>query len=365
MMGFLSKIKIGNEQYPALTGVRAIGAIVVFFDHFPFQTGKHIVINVLSFFFVLSGFLIMHLYYTEKPFNRSWFLKYFANRFARIYPVYFLMASIAIYLNHNFDATLVLKNYTLTHALFDNTKDILINPSWSLTVEECFYLLAPAIIFLTARYSIFIPFLINTGLLVVALYVSKLHTSFLHTPEFVLTTTYFGYYFDFFAGAYLALIVSKKTVENGVAKSGIKLTVAGVAGITLIGGIISVSYDSQQQLNTIVLVLLNNVLLPIPIAIFFRGLITERSFLRKILSLRLLGFLGRTSYSFYLLHTLVIDYFATPYLAHYITNRDLLVITTFVVTLFISIMVYLLYEEPLNRKIRNSLYQRKAASVIK
>ncbi len=62
----MPKLHIGGEKYPALTGVRAIGAMVVFFDHFPFVPESHVVINVLAFFFVLSGFLIVHLYYTEK-----------------------------------------------------------------------------------------------------------------------------------------------------------------------------------------------------------------------------------------------------------------------------------------------------------
>jgi peptidoglycan/LPS O-acetylase OafA/YrhL len=64
-MGLFSRIKIGSERYPALTGVRALGATVVFLDHFPPWHDAHIVINVMALFFALSGFLIVRLYYGQ------------------------------------------------------------------------------------------------------------------------------------------------------------------------------------------------------------------------------------------------------------------------------------------------------------
>ena len=84
------------ERYPALTGVRAVGACCVFFDHFPFQPDAHITINVMAFFFVLSGFLIVRIYYGAADASRAWLTGYFINRFARIYPVSFLLLSVAV-----------------------------------------------------------------------------------------------------------------------------------------------------------------------------------------------------------------------------------------------------------------------------
>ena len=34
-MRMLGRIRLGEEKYPALTGMRALGAVVVFLDHFP------------------------------------------------------------------------------------------------------------------------------------------------------------------------------------------------------------------------------------------------------------------------------------------------------------------------------------------
>ena len=216
-MNILSIFKIGKERFPALTGIRALAAIAVFFVHLPFSTGFNFTINVIALFFVLSGFLIVYLYYPASAFSTHHLVNYFTNRFARLYPVYFLLVSIAIWYNHDFHPLLLIKNYTLTHALFHNTKDILIQPSWSLTVEECFYALAPVIMFLIRRYNYFVSFLFGVFLLLTALLISIAPISFLHTPEFVMTTTFFGYFFEFYTGVWLAILILKRE-KNGLKK---------------------------------------------------------------------------------------------------------------------------------------------------
>jgi peptidoglycan/LPS O-acetylase OafA/YrhL len=70
-MSFFSTIKLGSERYPALTGVRALGATVVYFDHFPLWADSHITINVLAFFFALSGFLIVRIYCEQTEIRRQ------------------------------------------------------------------------------------------------------------------------------------------------------------------------------------------------------------------------------------------------------------------------------------------------------
>src|SRR3569833_582385 len=142
-MAWLPKVPLGSEKYPALTGVRAAGAVAVFFDHFPLSPGSHVVINVLAFFYALSGFLIVRVYYERAELTRAWLSKYFVNRFARIYPVYFLLLTLAISLHHDFRPWTLFTNYTLLHALFHGTR-IIYQPSWSLNEEEAFLFLATA-----------------------------------------------------------------------------------------------------------------------------------------------------------------------------------------------------------------------------
>src|SRR5690348_6524705 len=94
-------IVAGRERYPALTGIRAFGAIAVFLDHFPLWPQQHIVINVMAFFYALSGFLIVRIYHEQAQLSGPWLAKYFINRFARIYPVYFLLLTVAVCLERD------------------------------------------------------------------------------------------------------------------------------------------------------------------------------------------------------------------------------------------------------------------------
>ncbi len=156
------------EKYPALTGIRACGAIAVFFDHFPLGEGFHPLINVMAFFYVLSGFLIVRLYYDKVKPDPGWLWNFFVRRFSRIYPVYFLLLTITIWLDPALrdllrhpmsNPVLLIRNYTLTHALFHYVPDIILGLSWSLTVEETFYFLSPIFMLLAKRFNFIVSFL--------------------------------------------------------------------------------------------------------------------------------------------------------------------------------------------------------------
>ncbi len=359
-MSALSRIAVGAEKYPALTGVRAVGASVVFFDHFPLWVNAHITINVLAFFYALSGFLIIRVYYEQAQLKLTWLTKYFVNRFARIYPVYFLLLTVAVWLHHDFRPWTLLKNYTLTHALFYGSTFI-IEPSWSLTVEECFYLLAPVFMVLARRYNFLAPFALGWLLLALALGVSRLGIVFLQTPTFVLSTTFFGHFVEFFAGIYLALAVMKLEKRGPIRIAGSRLTLAGLAGVSLLVVAMVLVYR-HMPLDYRAIILINNFLLPAPIALLYAGLIREDTVVSRLLSGRLAGLLGRSSYSFYLLHTLIIDYVSVPLLLPVSGARALCVVVTFSLTWLLSIAVFIWYEEPVNLFIRRK-FKSKDRSV--
>jgi peptidoglycan/LPS O-acetylase OafA/YrhL len=349
-MSVLPKIELGNERYPALTGVRAVGASVVFLDHFPIWPDAHLTLNVMAFFYVLSGFLIVRIYYEQAQLRLTWLVKYFVNRFARIYPIYFLLLTVAVCLQHDFQPGMLLKNYTLTHALFYGTTCI-IQPSWSLTVEECFYVLAPLFMLLARRYNFWVPFAVGWVLLIAALAVSRLGMSFLGTRGFVLSTTFFGHFVEFFAGVYLALAVMRveKSVRFAVLGSG--RTLAGLAGVLLLVVAMVIVYR-HEPLNGRAIILINNFLIPAPVALLYWGLLREQTWVARFLSTNTLGLLGRSSYSFYLLHTLIIDYLSIPFLLPVIGYRPLCVLLTFVATWVLSVLLFVCYEEPVNLSIR-------------
>jgi peptidoglycan/LPS O-acetylase OafA/YrhL len=340
----------GRERYPALTGIRAFGAMAVFFAHFPLRPEWHIVINVMAFFYALSGFLIVRIYHEQAEITTAWLSKYFINRFARIYPVYFLLLTIAVCLQRDLRPAVLLTNYTLTHALFLHEK-IILQPSWSLTVEECFYALAPVFMILARRRGFAAAFALGAALLAAALAVSELRIGFLQTPAFVLSTTFFGHFAEFFAGVWLALHVTRLERAGKLHVAGGRRTLAGLAGVSLLSLAMLLIYR-HAPLDVPAIVLINNFLIPAPIALLYCGLIREDTALSRLLSGGLARLLGRSSYSFYLLHTLVIDYVGAPLLQALPGYRPVLVLGTFALAWGIAIGLFFLYEEPLNLAIR-------------
>jgi len=334
-------IATGTEEYPTLTGIRACSAIAVFFDHFPLVEGVHTFINVLAFFYVLSGFLIVRLYYDRLRSTPRWMSGYFIRRFARIYPVYFLLLTIAFYLSPIF-----------RQALFRMQPDVVLQPSWSLTVEECFYFFAPMFILLIRRFNFFISLLSGVLLLLIALRISTLGMQFLQTPTFIFSTTFFGHFFEFFCGIGLALVIMRLEKKDIPKKKGCRWTIVGGIGIIVLLFYMMYLY-SRPPLDINIIIVTNNFLMPVPTALLYFGLIREKTFVAKALSGRIGGLLGRSSYSFYLLHTLVIDYFSVPRLPTLFGgHRVLAVLLTLIMTWLLSICLFKFYEEPISLWIR-------------
>ncbi|HEY2465639.1 MAG TPA: acyltransferase [Steroidobacteraceae bacterium] len=348
---------MSREAYPALTGIRALGASVVFFDHFPLWPNSHLTVNVMAFFFVLSGFLIFRIYYQQAELSRDWLSKYFVNRWARIYPVYFLLLTLAVCVQHDFRPWVLIQNYTLTHALF-HPPDLIIQPSWSLTAEECFYGLAPLLMILAKRRGLAAVFLLGSILLAAALAIAQLPTRFLHTSGFVFSMTFFGHFMEFFGGIYLALIVIGIEARGHADTQGNRWTKGGLAAVLLIVIAMLIVYDNPP-LHGGLIILLNNFLMPVPIVVLYLGLIRENTLLSRLLSGKLAHLLGRSSYSFYLLHVIVIDYFSVPFLLPWLGSRLMCVILSFVLTWLTSVLLFLCYEEPVNLFIRRQYRSKK------
>ncbi|HEY7929028.1 MAG TPA: acyltransferase, partial [Steroidobacteraceae bacterium] len=309
----------------------------------------HIVINTLAFFFVLSGFLIARLYYDKAEQSRDWWRQYLINRYSRIYPVYFLLLTVAIFCYHEFRPWVLATNYTLTHALFRGMP-LVIQPSWSLTVEECFYLLAPTLILLARRRHALAPLALGCALLLVALAISALHLRFLGSALFVFTTTFFGHFAEFLAGFYLALIVMRAERTAGARRTGMLFTLSGVAGTVVLSGAMVLIYR-HSPLNFAAIVLVNNFLMPLPIALLYWGLMREPTALSRWLSKPLIRLLGRSSYSFYLLQVLTIDFIGVPW-AHALGSRMWASLLTFALTWLVAVLLFACYEEPMNLAIR-------------
>ncbi len=125
-----------------------LGAIEFFF----IPNGNYAV----TLFFVLSGFLITTILLRdkEKTDNRLLVVKNFmARRALRILPIYYLLLILLIFLKYPFYENELLYQFTFTsnHYVFNVNDWTEFGHTWSLSVEEQFYLIWPWIIIFVAN----------------------------------------------------------------------------------------------------------------------------------------------------------------------------------------------------------------------
>ncbi|HVW14893.1 MAG TPA: acyltransferase [Mucilaginibacter sp.] len=391
-----------QNYIPALTGVRAMAAYLVFISHYEgtFDTNfphylKRFLLEFhigVTIFFVLSGFLIAFRYYGNFHLTKDWFLQYLKNRVARIYPMYFLLTTgVFIYYYFSRDPAvtngfpnatgLFFMNITFVRGFFNQLKFTGIAQGWSLTVEECFYFSAPIIFLVISKYrKFFLQIVAITGLgfLLVLIFRNIDWYGFFSNFTFMMLYTFLGRCFEFFVGIKLALMVRK----NGIArKNKLKFTYIGFFGIFFCVWILSrlpIPAGWFVGLQNPFGIIANNYLLPIAIATFFYGLITETTKMKMVLANPFVELLGKSSYIFYLIH-LGYMYIYISRGINWLNDRVfnlydkwnvdwhspfeydwLNIIYAFILLNGLSILLFKCIEEPLNHYIRKSDFLIKA-----
>ena len=384
-----------NSYIPALTGVRAIAAFLVFFHHFnqldfPFplrRTFNEFHMGVTRFF-LLSGFLICMRYYDSCEISETWFRKYIKNRIARIYPMYLLLTLVTFGLYFIFGGetsvlngfgspiVLLLLNVFFLRGFFDDFKFTGVGQGWSLTVEESFYFLAP-LFFMQMKKNkkaiVYLPlFLLSSGCWLVLICRNFSFYGFFGNVTFMFLYTFLGRCVEFFIGMGLALIVLKQNEKDR--KYSI-FTFLGILGIAFSIGIMAsiplngIEYGLYHPIGIIT----NNLILPIGIAFFYFGLIKEKSFIRNFLSSATMQLLGKSSYIFYLIHIGVIanytkiwtrssvdafynwlDIKGFDWFSEHLNDSILFIGIVFILLNLVSILLYKTIEEPVNLYIRRS-----------
>jgi peptidoglycan/LPS O-acetylase OafA/YrhL len=372
--------RIATTQYfPALTGVRAVAAYLVCFYHynpyaqasktggwqklvFLFCSQLHIGVNI---FFVLSGFLICYRYYEATTrFDWPWFRRYLWKRVARIYPLYFILTLLtfayaavvpaptysAAYIGFASTAPIGHKlwvlflNFSLLKGFSELYNLTGIGQAWSLTVEECFYLSAPFCLAGIWRSSWawgWLPvalLLVPVGLW--ALLGSGAFYQVFGHWDFVLHATFFGRCLEFFIGMALAVFLLKQPPRPTLAYSCGGFTLAGT--MALAGCVLGLAYigDAGNAMPSLPGIAFGNTVVPLAIALLFYGLLTEHTWLRSLLSTKLFGLLGKSSYAFYLIHLGIVDTMLRTHIAPYSVLR-------FLVLNLIAVATYKLIERPI------------------
>jgi len=300
----------GNLKYrPDIDGLRAIAVLSVMFFHVGFSkfSGGWVGVDV---FFVISGFLITGLIRDEYEAGSFSFAGFYARRARRLFPSFiftvaasFIAGSLIfdpVYLQH-FAGEVVYAIVAASNVFYwldggyfgvaEQYKPLL--HTWSLGVEEQFYLIWPLTIVLILRYARRYLWLLLTFALLVSLftaeyffYADKARAVFLLLP---------GRIFEFAIGAMLVWLVKYKSTSQHL-----------LAGTLLVGlaliGVAVFGFTTQTPFPTMY------ALVPcLGSALVIFGGTSDK--LRWVLGNRLMASIGRISYSLYLIHWPVIVFY--------------------------------------------------------
>lgn len=289
---------------PSLTGVRALAALFVYFHHYnPFPKSSFLYRLAqegyvgVTVFFVLSGFLITRNYAdTLRTFEER--KRFYLLRFARIVPLYWLLLA-GLYLlqwlmksGETAPFFEQLSNFLLLKGFIPTLVFSGIPQSWSLTVEMCFYAMAPLwIVWMAERRWLAVAVLY-------CFFVLGLFLLYKSNLTFGSFYTLFGRFFEFGAGICAALWMRQyKKLSSFRFKT---VTALGTGIGLVIAYVLAIHWWHFSAFYTEWL--LYNGLLPIAVGLGLIGLSTEQTFISRLLSSSLGQLLGKSSYAFYLIH---------------------------------------------------------------
>jgi len=363
----------------ALTGLRFLAALAVFNLHFLYLKNWYSdvpapLLSVISagdkgvtLFFMLSGFILAYAY-SNIDSDKTSRIKFWINRFARIYPVYLLAwlwiapsflalrfstepAMEALQKSVAAGAPSLLLLQSWIHPRFAIAWN---GPGWTLSVEAFFYLVFPFAAILIRKLSR-TKLLLATSLFLTAYGILSYFSALIFGADSMLAryvhTHPLPNLLIFLAGVSLGYLFQGEKLNNGAARA-ITLT-----GTTLAFACAAISIDSLVGLFA------NHFLMLFAIALILYGVASNGG--PAFLKSRLMITLGEASYSFYLLQFAISA--TVAWLAGYTLgpeNYDVLFgtpshyIALLVVTISISIIVYRKVESPMRIHLQKYLNKR-------
>ena len=293
-----------NERQLTLDGIRGLAATAVVFSHYfaevegtgiPFTPG-HLGVSV---FFVLSGFLIGRLILTRRD-SENFFKVFYVRRVLRTFPSYFLVVSAVLLLaavspalvGHggrelpDWSYFLFLQNVMMMDAQSVGLESLA--PTWTLAVEEQFYLVAPAlIVFLSRRAIVFTAagiFLLST------VYRIAMGMAGFEVVEYMPSLIARA---DLLSAGILGALIWFKIKGTRRFDKALEITpLACTIGILVIGFLEPTNWE-RTWLQTLVAIGAT--------AFILRAAVNQEA--NRYLEARWLRFMGDNSYSIYLIHT--------------------------------------------------------------
>lgn len=355
---------------PNLNAVRAIAALMVivshverkmsFFDIAVFKPITKLGSIGVTLFFALSGFLITYLLLLEKDkFEKINIKDFYVRRFLRIWPLYFLVLFFVYvlipYISPDYFAG-ELERFTLKSALLNvffltnvtivlKYTPLIISVIWSIGIEEQFYLFWPWLMKSKNKVKFIVAIILLLPILKILCLLFVPNFSVLNNVYEILNHTRFdsmaiGGFFGILAFnkkiAFKNIIISCETFKS-------KKNQIGLYILTI--SLLFFSLSNDEIFN-----LYNFQILPIFFSIMILNLIDAKS---SVLNLenKIINYVGRISYSLYLLHVIVF-YFLFPYLKRLFLNIDnsVTILLVYIVSILASIIVSAMSYEILEKR---------------
>ncbi len=350
-----------------LDSIRFIAALMVFFTHTrqacELSIHKPFILklwdSVLSggmgviVFFVLSGFLISYLLLEEQELTTKVNVKnFYMRRVLRIWPLYFLVLLIGfgIYplINHfssvaNYRLPYFvsfLSNFDLIHLDTHHLhNEPMLDVTWSVSIEEQFYLFWPLLFFLVKpRYyvSIFISTIVA----------SMAWRFYVHSEPYVLWYHTLSLIVDLAIGGLAAyLVIKSNSFKNLFSR------IPPIVSLLIYLGGITILFFRDNLMDSFVY---GEVCIHLFYGAFFSFVILDQNYSResflKLGRYKFLSFWGKYSYGIYLLHPIVIASMMYFVGKMHINNQNIFnflifSLVTLVLTLGVSYASYELFEK--------------------
>lgn len=292
--------KILTKQFRNdIQGLRAIAVVVVFIFHLGYLPNGYLGVDI---FFVISGFLITGILNREFLEGKYSLIKFYIRRTRRIIPLVLLVNFIALVLGFIFMlpddyenlgqsvvATNLFSNNILQYITLGDYWDVMndykpLMHTWSLGVEEQYYLIFPLLfLFLPKKGNFLFYLLIFLTFVSLYFFVSSENEAF----SFYLLPTRF---FEISIGGVAALIVSK-TKKNQI---------ISILSLFFLLGVVFCDIGLSNNIELFIAVVVTGLIL------LFNE---QQSFVDKILSLPPMVFIGKISFSIYMWHQLILAFY--------------------------------------------------------
>lgn len=341
----------------SLTSLRFIFAIMVFLAHcyvidswFDIHFFKEGFVGV-SFFFVLSGFIIAYNYQRKLGEKKITKRTFWVARIARIYPLHWLTLFIAAIIGNyaiesgimdwckHFFASLVLINAYIPQ---DNYFFSFNSPSWSLCCEQLFYICFPFLVPLTKNYrKLLCIFLICAILVVTGMYFTPVES--IKGFWYVNPVTRLP---DFMVGILLFRLYDYLKDKNITFLKGSIIELASIV-LFLVFYLYAAEIPKVYRYSCYYW---------LPVAIILISFSLQKGVVSRLLSNRFLLIGGEISYSFYLIHLLVL----LPY-AEWQKGSDfhidwyISIPILFCIIVLLSLLSYYYFEKPMNKLVKKLL----------